>query len=384
MLKRRDLVLGLLTGSIAIAYGVAQRGDARSAAKRDPHPKAVDATNPASLLQKATSWAYQLQNYDFRELAASDADILVVDYSISGDDRNRFTGDVVRLLQKKADGSRRLVLAYVSIGEAEAYRFYWKPEWIETVPTAPPFAPTPAPSPAATGGPHTEPMTPGRHATPALPATDDPATTRPERRLSALAPAWLGSENESWSGNFFVRYEDPQWQSIFIDGPQSYLSRVINAGFDGVYLDRIDAFYEHPDHRPDAAQQMLEFVTRIAQQARAAKPDFLIVPQNGEELLSRRGYAEMIDAIAKEDLLFGSPDHGMANTTEQIANTLRWLSMAKRKGRRVLVVEYLDDPETVVGARAKIAQMGFIPSFAPRGLDQLSPLAVPQHGEPLR
>lgn len=379
MLKRRDLVLGLLTGGIAAAYAIAQRGDARSAAQRNPHLKHPDVTSPTALLQKATSWAYQLQNYDFRELAASDADILVVDYSISGDDRNRFTGEVVRLLQRKADGSRRLVLAYVSIGEAEAYRFYWRPEWIETVPVVPP-----AGAPPALAGAQPEPLTQGGQAASTAPAADSPDTTRPERRLSALAPAWLGGENESWSGNFFVRYEDPQWQAIFLDGPQSYLARLIGAGFDGIYLDRVDAFYEHPDQRTDAAQQMLEFVARIAQQARATKPDFLIVPQNGEELLSRPGYAEMIDAIAKEDLLFGSPEHGMANTTEQIANTLRWLSMAKRKGKRVLVVEYLDDPEKIAGARAKIAQMGFVPSFAPRGLDQLSPHAAPASDEAQR
>ena len=375
MLKRRDLVLGLLTGGVAVVYGIAQRGDARSAARRDPHPKAPDPASPASLLQKATTWAYQLQNYDFRELAASDADILVVDYSISGDDRNRFTGEVVRLLQRKADGSRRLVLAYVSIGEAESYRFYWKPDWIETVPAAP----ATAPALAAAAEPSRNSSPNAVHASPT-----DPVEDKPERRLSALAPAWLGSENESWSGNFVVRYEDPEWQAIFLDGPQAYLARLIAAGFDGVYLDRVDAFYEHPDHRPDAAQLMQEFVTRIAQQARAAKPDFLIVPQNGEELLSRPGYTEMIDAVAKEDLLFGSPEHGAANTTEQIANSLRWLSMAKRKGRRVLVVEYLDAPETIASARARIAQMGFVATFAPRGLDLLSPHAAPRREEAQR
>lgn len=242
----------------------------------------------------------------------------------------------------------------------------------------------PAGAPPALAGAQPEPLTQGGQAASTAPAADSPDTTRPDRRLSALAPAWLGSENESWSGNFTVRYEDPQWQAIFLEGPQSYLARLIGAGFDGIYLDRVDAFYDHPDQRPDAALQMQEFVARIALQARAAKPDFLIVPQNGEELLSRPGYAEMIDAIAKEDLLFGSPEHAIANTTEQVANTLRWLSMAKRKGKRVLVVEYLDDPEKIAGIRAKIAQMGFVPSFAPRGLDQLSPHAAPKRDEAQR
>jgi cysteinyl-tRNA synthetase len=55
-------------------------------------------------------------------------------------------------------------------------------------------------------------------------------------------PAWLLGENPDWPGNHKVRYWDSAWQSIIYGNDSSYLKRIINAGFDGVYLDLIDAF----------------------------------------------------------------------------------------------------------------------------------------------
>ena len=91
-------------------------------------------------------------------------------------------------LKTKPGGRRRLVIAYMSIGEAEDYRFYWRKEW----------------------------------------------DYRP--------PVWLGDENPDWDGNFKVHYWEPEWQEIIFGQENSYLDKILEAGFDGVYLDIIDAF----------------------------------------------------------------------------------------------------------------------------------------------
>ena len=380
VLKRRTILTGGGLALLALSAGtvVGRSGWRNGAAPNADVP-------PGELLRQANSWAYQLQNYDFRRLAASDADVMVVDYSISGDDSSRLSASTIRRLQKKADGSRRLVLAYLSIGEAEEYRFYWKPEWIEAAPAASEAAEAgkggggraDAAAPRAEQSDSTgRPM--ARSGKPAdMPSSTAPATAdKPARRHSPTAPTWLGDENEAWSGNFAVHYEQPEWQAIFLDGPGSYLARIVEAGFDGVYLDRVDAFYDHPAHIADADGQMIRFVAAIAAKGRQLKPGFLVVPQNAEELLLRPGYADLIDAIAKEDLYYGSPDHGLANSKGQIANSLGWLGIAKRKGRPVLVVEYLDDAEKIAEARAELERNGFVATFAPRLLDELSAFAA--------
>jgi len=39
-----------------------------------------------------------------------------------------------------------------------------------------------------------------------------------------------------------VRYWDPNWQYIICGSSDSYVNRIVNAGFDGVYLDLVDEY----------------------------------------------------------------------------------------------------------------------------------------------
>jgi hypothetical protein len=68
------------------------------------------------------SWRYQLQGINPYVVAKSSADLVVID--LFRDD-GAFTRAQVEQMQRKPDGSRRIVLSYMSIGEAEDYRWYW-------------------------------------------------------------------------------------------------------------------------------------------------------------------------------------------------------------------------------------------------------------------
>jgi cysteinyl-tRNA synthetase, unknown class len=118
-------------------------------------------------------------------LAATDYDLLIID--LFHDDTS-LSAQELAALKTKANGGTRIALAYMSIGEAEDYRYYFRPEWIV------------------------------------------------ER------PPWLEAENPDWPGNYKVRYWDPEWQEIVYGSADSYLGRIVGAGFDGVYLDIIDGF----------------------------------------------------------------------------------------------------------------------------------------------
>ena len=117
-------------------------------------------------------------------------DCIIMDYFYYGE---TFTATQLDELRHKANGGKRLLISYMSIGEAEDYRYYWQPSW-------------------ATGH-----------------------------------PAFLGSENPNWPGNFYVAYWQPEWKDIIYGNDDSYLKKILDAGFDGVYLDIIDAYerYEH-------------------------------------------------------------------------------------------------------------------------------------------
>lgn len=270
-------------------------------------------------LSRVQSWGYQLQAIDPGQVASSAYDLMVIDYSRDGTAETAFTRADVATMQIKPDGGKRLVIAYLSIGEAEDYRFYWEASW---------------------------------HASP---------------------PEWLGAENEDWEGNYAVRYWSPQWQSIIFGGPRSYLDAIIDAGFDGVYLDRIDAFdVEEPDlSRADRMAAMSAFVDALARYARGKQPGFAVVGQNAEELLVDARYAEAIDAVAKEDLFFGLDGDGMRNGNAELRASLSLLQPFQRTGKPVFVVEYLKSAKSSQEARASASQLGAPLFIANRKLDDV-------------
>ncbi len=118
-------------------------------------------------------------------LKETNFDIIIIDLFYYG---QILTKDDVKSLKNKKNGSSRLIICYMSIGEAEDYRYYWQTSWY----------------------------------------------TNP--------PSFLAAENPNWPGNYKVKYWDPAWQAIIFGNDDSYLKKIIDAGFNGVYLDIIDAF----------------------------------------------------------------------------------------------------------------------------------------------
>lgn len=153
------------------------------------HENATDVTQ----LSQAKNFLYLINPEKFRSkedfiaaVCATNYDILVMDLFFDGDDA--FTAAEIERLRYKANGGKRLVISYMSIGEAEDYRYYWQPDW-------------------------------KRH-----------------------RPAWMEKENRNWPGNYIVRYWYSDWQELICGRGDSYLNRILNAGFDGVYLDIVDGY----------------------------------------------------------------------------------------------------------------------------------------------
>jgi cysteinyl-tRNA synthetase len=260
-------------------------------------PVAVPIDKPPEI----RSWRYQLQGINPYVVANSPADLVVIDLFR---DEGTFTKPQVEQMRRKPDGSRRIVLSYMSIGEAEDYRWYW---------------------------PH-------------------------------RSSAWLGPENPKWRGNFGVRFWHADWQKIIFE----YTDKIVAAGFDGIYLDKVDEF-EEMGHQDD----MVEFVARIAARAKSQRSDFMIVSQNGDALIPNAKFRRAIDAFAREDLLYGESSDGARNSPGSIRESVRRLKMLTAEGKPVLVVEYPRNEEQAKTARREIAEHNFIGLMARRDLDQL-------------
>ena len=118
-------------------------------------------------------------------LAATNYDLLIVD--LYYDDRPLSPEETTRL-KRKANGGQRLLLSYMSVGEAADYRPYWQSTW------------------------------------------------KNER------PHWLAEPNPEWPGSYKARYWSQEWHDLLYGSPNAYLDMIMAAGFDGAFLDVMDAW----------------------------------------------------------------------------------------------------------------------------------------------
>lgn len=289
-------------------------------------PPAAHGATASGLLARAQSWGYQLQDLDLKRAAASPFDVLVVDYARDGADESALKPAEVARLQAKPDGSRRLVLAYLSIGEAESYRSYWRKEW------------------------------------------------------KREKPAWLLRENPDWEENYAVCFWEPGWQSLICGSADAYLDRILARGFDGIYLDKCDVTEDLKRRERKAAAgrgdldgDMVAFVQRLAAYARERRPGFLVVMQNAEPLLERPALRQAIDAVAKEELLYGLDDPEKVNDSDEVAWSRERLDLMRRDGKPVFVVEYLSNRAKIAEAAERIRKLGYVlyVSDKDRELDKL-------------
>ncbi len=113
-------------------------------------------------------------------------DLLIMDLFFN--ETTQFTRAEIDQIRAKANGGKRLVICYMSIGEAEDYRYYWQSSWEDQ------------------------------------------------------DPDWLDGENPDWEGNYKVKYWEKEWQDIIFGNGESYTKKIIDADFDGIYLDIIEAY----------------------------------------------------------------------------------------------------------------------------------------------
>ncbi len=264
-------------------------------------------------LSAVNDFLYQLQNLNLQAIGNTAYDLVVMDYSAEGGDDTAFTAAQIAAL-KHSPGGEKIVLAYMSIGEAEDYRFYWQRWW------------------------------------------------------QPSDPIWLDEENPDWRGNYKVHYWDPSWQAIIF----RYTDRLLAAGFDGAYLDIIDAYEYYIDQRPAAAKEMADLVTAIRAYARSQDPDFYIFPQNAAELATLvPPYLNVVDGISQEDIYYGYDKDDLMTPPDITAELEGYLDVYKAAGKLVLTVDYATTPARVDDAYARSEARGYVPFVTVRDLDQL-------------
>jgi cysteinyl-tRNA synthetase len=321
-------------------------------------------SRPATSLAEVKHWLYlidvNLDSDTVSQIVASEHDMVVLDFISSEADNVDYpmAGTVARLQEAPHP---KLVLAYVDIGEAESYRTYWQPDW------------------------------------------------------EVGDPEWIaGDDPDGWEENYPVAYWFDEWREIWL-GPDGLLPAIVEAGFDGVYLDWVEAYSDEnvldlaEGDGVDPVQEMIWWVTDIAETGRTLSPGFLVIAQNAAELVEQRDYPSIIDAIAQEQVWFdGGADNEppgdcpLPRTEADLdTNTYRqslsracrrqydeypdstlhvsseeylfYLDQAQKAGLVVFTVDYALDPDNVSWIHETSRGLGFVPFVGSRALDGYVP-----------
>jgi len=259
------------------------------------------------------NFLYQLQRADPDRIGETAFNLAVVTLGTTGN-----SPEVIPAL-KDSPGGPKIVLCYMSIGQAEDYRFYWDPDWYVN------------------------------------------------------APEWLNEGDTEWAGDYWVQYWNPEWQRIIYGTPESYLDKIIALGFDGVYLDRVDAYVYYQEHgRKTAASEMVNFILDFTEYARREKPGFGVFPQNAEELgVMFPDYMKAMTGVGVEDLYYGNPRDHEPSPPEWTAEREAILDQWVAAGKLVLTIDYTAKPDQIADAYARALQHSYVPYVTDRSLGRL-------------
>ncbi len=349
------LILLLLAGGCA--------GDKAAESREDNVDTWIGLKEPLAL-EDVRTWAYQIQGLSedgaVEELAESSYDMLVIEPTRtdwSSDDRYFNTAGMVETLKASVAGDgehRKGVLAYIDIGEAEDWRWYW--EW-----------------------------------------------SREWESGEPMPPDWpdfiTGPDPDGWEGNYPVAYWDSRWKDIIIYGVErdegrdykSAMDEILRDGFDGVYLDWVEGYQyinvalEAMRQGLDPAAEMVDFIRELGEYARIRNPDFLVVQQNAAALASEvPEVLDHVDAIAQEAIWYDGDafddwdDPGAADIPVEPQLTLEYLRDLDdylEAGLPVFDCEYAT--EYAEDAYIRSRDQGFVPYCTRRALSRLTSTPPP-------
>ncbi|MFC2149826.1 endo alpha-1,4 polygalactosaminidase [Candidatus Auribacterota bacterium] len=212
-------------------------------------------------------------------------------------------------------GRKMIMIAYVSVGEAEKYRSYWK---------------------------------------------------------DIKDKNWIVAENPDWKDNFYVDVRSKEWRDTILD---KVIPEIVRKGFKGIMMDTIDTSdmleYEHPEKFKGADAAMVEFIKEIHERY----PDLLLISNNGFSVLDK--IAPYLSGMLVEDIHM-MPDFAKGGYKEVPEEEYQQrvgilLRLRSKYGLPVFVIDYvsMEDKEKARECVEKCEKLGFVPYIAQKDLNDL-------------
>ncbi len=323
----------LLASAAAVPGNTAIILDSTAAAHRAAVKAAAPVVSSTAMpLSSVRTFSYVLSDLTdttvLQSLASSSYDMLIVDPTVTlrGDANFNMAAAVSEL---KANDPSRVVLAYLNIGEAEDFRGYWQSNW-----------------------------------------------KQPQADHRGNPSYILQTDPYGWAGSFPVAYWNTAWQNLLL-GTNGIVRRVAKAGFDGVFMDTVNA-YDFPmvdaaakQAHINPAKAMVSLISHIGATFHRINPKGYVVALNAEDLARvDPAYVNDVDGMAFEDTWYagtpnapwGDPAGGDIPTDPSVtAGRIAEYQIFQNAGKPIFTIDYALNDSDVQNAYAQSSALGFVP-----------------------
>ncbi|MEN6515868.1 MAG: endo alpha-1,4 polygalactosaminidase [Fervidobacterium sp.] len=223
-------------------------------------------------------WVLYTNGPNLDEIMNSNASLFIIDYSSDGTDKKAFTKTQIDNLRN----SGKTILAYLNVGAAENWRYYWK----------------------------------------------------------KLDKGIILSPLQGWQGEYYVKYWYDSWISIV----KEYLGKIVNAGFDGVMFDWVN-IYMSQTLQIDTKKSQRDLKYAMADTLRkvvSTYPNLKYAFVNGDDLLVEfPDLIKYVRYVVVESVFFSNLKSKVG--TQEFENRIKTLTTLTQQNVIVLSVEYIDN-----------------------------------------
>ena len=301
-------------------------------------------------LKDVKYWAYQINgsytDKEIKNIVDSKYDMVVLEPTRTSTDELNYDAAamVSRIKDSKASDGKagKLAIAYINIGEAESWRWYWQ------------------------------------------------KISNPVNKYDIV----LAPDPDGWEDNYLTAFWKEKWKDIIIYGSEtakglkfkSAIDQAITDGFDGIYLDWVEAYAEDKVIKRaqkdgvEPKKEMIKFLSQIRTYTKERNKDFLVIQQNASSIVAQSNEAfDYIDAIAQEGVWFDGTAYddwadptacdirnNSALTNYYLVNLKKFL----KQGKPVFNIEYAE--KYAKNAYEISRKNGYIPYCTRRALSKLS------------
>jgi cysteinyl-tRNA synthetase len=260
--------------------------------------------------EQVKSWAFQTEAIKLDQLKEGIFDLVIINPYIRNSE-----GDIIWVKKKtikelkESNKNYKIILAYMEIGEAKEESFYWKDGFEEN------------------------------------------------------PPSWLGPQSLKKRGVFNVKFWQSGWQKVLFGSDESFLNKILQAGFDGVCLGAVEGFrfWEEDKDMWSSRLKMIELVSKLSKYAKKKNPDFIIIAENAEDLSVNPTFFEAVDGILREGIFFGYEKEDIETKPDISERIIKDLTIFILGKKPIFTIDYCSDLWKIKEVYKKAKQKGYIP-----------------------